>query len=299
MIQAELFGELDRREKTLSTFSRRFLAHPIRYVQSNVFRRFVFPFTRQPWLIGAKLLSGHIIQVPLPAANDLFLFGLKADESERRLTRWLIQNIHSGDCFVDVGAHLGFYSLLGAKLGAKVLAIEASPRTFAWLKANLEMNQETNVESLNLAMADTKGELTFTQYPVYYSEYNSLNQKALRQVPKGAEALTIAAETLDGLLAERAFVPTCIKIDVEGAEELVIRGAVDALKQHKPWVVLEIADGMQQRQEPHRMASEVLASCGYEAYRILATGVLELWPTFLVDIAQAAKGSENVVFAAK
>jgi FkbM family methyltransferase len=299
MIRAELLGELKRREKTLGTFTRRFLAHPLRYVQSNVFRRLVFPLTRQPWLIHTNLLSGHTIQVPLPAANDLFLFGLKADESERRLTRWLIQNIQVGDCFVDVGAHLGFYSLLGAKLGAKVLAIEASPRTYAWLKANLEMNQETNVEALNLAMADTKGELTFTQYPVYYSEYNSLNQKALRQIPKGAEALTIASETLDGLLSERTLVPTCIKIDVEGAEELVIRGAVGTLMQHKPWVVLEIADGVQQRQEPHRMASELLTGCGYEAYRILANGELELWPTFLTDIANAAKGSENVVFAAK
>ncbi len=82
----------------------------------------------------------------------LYLFG----QWEPALTAWLRPRLRPGRTFVDVGANIGYFSLLAARRmggSGRVVAVEASPETFARLRANLDRNAAGNVRALNVAAA--------------------------------------------------------------------------------------------------------------------------------------------------
>jgi precorrin-6B methylase 2 len=75
---------------------------------------------------------------------------------EPRITGWVSRHLAPGDTFIDVGANIGYYSLLASPLVGKtgtVVAIEASPRTFDDLLFNLELNNVSNVRPVNVAVS--------------------------------------------------------------------------------------------------------------------------------------------------
>src|SRR5205823_8966527 len=78
---------------------------------------------------------------------------------EPHLTRWIVRRLVCGDAFIDVGANVGYYSLLASKLvgtSGSVVAIEASPATFKILQSNLALNQVRNVRAMNVAVYHSK-----------------------------------------------------------------------------------------------------------------------------------------------
>lgn len=131
-----------------------------------------------------------------------------------------------------VGAHYGYFSLLAARLvgdGGHVFAPEAAPQAQAVLADNVRARQTIDV--IHAAASDAPGRLNFHEVPTYYSENNTFvvsqfegedwfvgNPKCRPEVP---------AVTLDEVLATAptAAPARLIKIDVEGAEALVIGGA--------------------------------------------------------------------------
>ena len=108
----------------------------------------------------AKLLETRAISF----RGKFFVFGIW----EPNLTNFVQQRLRVGDTFVDVGANLGYYSLLASKLvGAlgHVVAIEASPAIAAHLTKNLHLNNATNVRVVNAAAADRAGTLALYRGP--------------------------------------------------------------------------------------------------------------------------------------
>lgn len=74
----------------------------------------------------------------------------------------MAERLKPGDVFVDVGANIGYFSLLASKLvgpGGRVVAIEASPEVFDLLRRNLELNKAHNVRAVNVAISDREGSL--------------------------------------------------------------------------------------------------------------------------------------------
>jgi len=132
-------------------------------------------------------------------------------------------NLRSGSVFVDVGANVGYYTLLASKLvGAqgRVYAVEAVPSTASILKANVKLNECRNVRVYNVAAWSSKGQIVLS---VPWSMYG------FASVAKGSgETLMVNATTLDDILKEEGFVDL-IKIDVEGAEYEVLVGAKEVL----------------------------------------------------------------------
>lgn len=137
-----------------------------------------------------------------------------------RLFRSLIQ---PGMVVVDVGAHIGTYTLEAARLLAghgKVYSFEPTPRTFAILRDNVQVNgflESGNVVLCQAAVADRKGLATLGVYPEN-SGHNTLF--AGSDCPASVEVPTIA---LDEALAAETHVDV-VKIDAEGAEPLILRG---------------------------------------------------------------------------
>lgn len=130
---------------------------------------------------------------------------------------FVVHALRPGDLFVDVGANIGAYTVLAAKVaGANAIAFEPDPTTYGHLRANIAANDlASTVEARREAVGAAAGELTFTA-----------GLDAVNHVVAGHEHIAdvqrVPVVTLDGVLANR--LPTMMKIDVEGFETEVING---------------------------------------------------------------------------
>jgi FkbM family methyltransferase len=138
-----------------------------------------------------------------------------------------------GDVVIDIGAAFGFYTIIGAKrvgTNGKVVAIEALRDSFKMLNRNIKLNRLTNVISLNYAVysKETKVKL--------YHNYSIMRERAGGYTNKYVEA---SANTLDYLLQLKEITDVnWIKIDVEGAEFEVLKGATNVLSKSKDIALL-------------------------------------------------------------
>lgn len=133
-----------------------------------------------------------------------------------------------GEVVLDVGAHLGRYTLRASRLvgdKGKVIAVEAEPSNFEALLSNLKLNEVNNVVPLGLAAWDQ--ETTLEIYIQASSTSHSL-------VSSGAKSIKVKARPLDKVLEELGIEKIdWLKIDVEGAEVEVLRGLEKTIS-HNP-----------------------------------------------------------------
>lgn len=175
---------------------------------------------------GIRMLI-DVGESPMMLARALGLYELrKAAEIRRRL--------RPGGVFVDVGANQGDFTLLAASLvgpAGRVVAFEPDPDNVAALRENLRLNGFANVEVRAVALADEAGSATLHRSAI--SGWHSLNEGGNTG---GRPPITVALERLDDLGLTRLDV---LKIDVEGAENAVIRGAMNTLHRCRPVVLLD------------------------------------------------------------
>ena len=139
---------------------------------------------------------------------------------EPHLTHFMKRTIKEGDSVVDVGANIGYYTLLMSQLAGKdgsVVSIEASPATFERLTKNIERNSCANVISRQVAVSDHKGEIK-----LFYSEHGDKDTGKISTIERsGATVVTpVPCDTLISILASAVPIDrvSFIKIDIEGAE---------------------------------------------------------------------------------
>src|ERR671921_1750065 len=148
-----------------------------------------------------------------------------------------------GDIVVDIGAHIGHYTLIASKrvgTNGKVVAIEAHPGNFEMLNRNIKLNRLTNVIPLNYAVysKETKIKLYLPDEESGNTIYNTLISDRATNEEKFVE---VNANTLDYLLQSKGIKEeevNWIKIDVEGAEFEVLKGAANVLSKSKDIVLL-------------------------------------------------------------
>jgi FkbM family methyltransferase len=147
-----------------------------------------------------------------------------------------------GDIVVDIGAHMGRYTMISSKrVGAngKVVAIEAHPSNFEILKSNIKLNQLTNVTPLNYAVysKETKIKLYLPDEESGYTMHHSIMSNYVFTKYKdktGDKFVEVGANTLDYLLQLKGITDVnWVKIDVEGAEFEVLKGAHNVLSNSK------------------------------------------------------------------
>lgn len=167
--------------------------------------------------------------------NHLYLYGF-FDKEEIDLIKNIV---NSTDVVLDVGSNIGYHSLMISKIignKGKIYAFEPYDKNFAILHKNILLNNTNNIKLNNIALGDKnmKGSLkVFKDYA-----YNSLlNLKRLPQV--GTEKVRM--EQLDTFVYKRKINRIdLIKIDVEGFELNVLKGAKRTLREYKPKIVCEI-----------------------------------------------------------
>lgn len=145
--------------------------------------------------------------------------------TERYMIKEILTELRPNDVFWDVGANLGFYSLLAASVpGVNVIAFEPNPSVTDRLKSNIAFSGKSNVRVLEVALTDTEGAVKFDIVN------NGRHGQAHIAFDNDNNTLDVAASTGDRLTMTGAVPPPdVIKIDVEGAEYFVIKGIPKAL----------------------------------------------------------------------
>ena len=277
----------------------RLLHNPARYLYAMLLSKVMYPVTHRGSLKKAPLFFGGEMEVLLPAAIDIYLAGGKTHDSEIRLAKYMIANLKNGDVFLDIGAHFGYFTLLAASLvgdTGEVYAIEPASETFKLLKGNT--NGHTHIRLFHNAVSDKIGIVSFYEFPVLYSEYNTLDvEKFLKEdwIKKYHPQKTeVHAVTIDGFVQENGFVPAVIKIDVEGAEVQAISGGKKIWTEQSPILVMEYLD--ESDNGSYGRAAELMYGCGYKSYIISEDGALLQTNDVRGYMKQHGMTSENIVF---
>lgn len=157
-----------------------------------------------------------------------FLAHLARGDYEPLMRETFRRQLGDADVVADVGAHIGFYSLLAARDAphATVVAFEPDPYNAAALRANVRRSGARNVRIVERAAADRAHRATFRQ-----NEATTGSSLVPRVVGIGpARDIEVETTTLDAELGDLAGRRLLLKLDVEGAERLVLRGAAGSLR---------------------------------------------------------------------
>jgi FkbM family methyltransferase len=175
-------------------------------------------------------------------------------------------NLRAGDVFVDIGANIGYDSLLAASLGADVVSVEAAPSTFARLTENLDRNPELGcrVRAVNVAVSDRPGELDLYEFGP--SNTGATTTIAARH---GTRCATVQAARLGDILtaAERAAV-RLVKMDVEGAEPAILDDILDHLDDYPARMDILIEANPQDDRSRFEAVFRRLRDAGFTAWAI-------------------------------
>jgi FkbM family methyltransferase len=273
---------------------------PFAYSGAIIFNSFLYPFFKEGISASTTTFFGTSMKVVLPAGTDLYLLGAKSHDSELRLCAGLISFLQPRDTVLDIGAHFGFFSLLAAHLCGEdgmIYAIEPSTRTHEILTENIKAFPF--IQGFKMAMGEQEDSITFYEFPLRYSEYNSTSteQYALEPWFKQNKPTknTVRLRKIDDFLLENNFQPRLIKIDAEGSEDRVIEGGVGFLKNNSPLVVMEYL-AKSSINTAHRQAAHKLIDLGYKVFVSDMQG--DLLPVSDIESYFKATGldSENFFF---
>lgn len=195
-----------------STSFGRLLRWPLRFIPSNA----VMPVLQGP-LRGAKWVAGSL-------NHGCWLGSYEAEKQ-----RLFADAVCAGAVVYDIGANVGFYTLLAAKLvgeHGRVISFEPLPRNLELLRRHVSLNRFENVQIVDAAVSRESGEASFDDSP-------GASMGALSD----AGRLRVRLVSIDELL-ERGDTPApdLIKIDVEGGEDAVLEGATEMLSSRRPTI---------------------------------------------------------------
>lgn len=217
------------------------------------------------WLLpnGYRLyrIDGGMIYLNIKESKMMFMRAVGLYEPNKHAAiKALIQ---PGSTFVDIGANKGDFTLLAAKIlgdSGNVIAIEPEPENIDWIKRSVRENKLGNVSLHQLAISDSNGYAEL--YLGLKSGWHTLIQG---QPDRDKGQIEVEVRSLDSLIrADSQESPCMIKIDVEGAELPVLRGATDLLSSPLDMVLLiDIHPDM--GVDPHQVCN-FLRNKGFELF---------------------------------
>ena len=295
-----LLNDIKKLEK-LATCSKlhRWFSNPYKYFKAQLFRHFAYRITKKEAIVETKLFFNKKMFIGLPSSTDIYLTGGKSHQSEINLAKWLIQNLKTGNHFLDIGAHYGYFSLLALELvgnAGRVISFEPSCKGFDVLSMNAKNKEHFIV--YHKAVCDKVDTISFYEFPNLFSEYNSMqiaqyeNENWFRN--SQPVKTTVETTTIDRIVNDN-FLPHIIKVDVEGAEFKVVNGGLSFLKINSPIFIMEYVTRSRDNRE-HRKALALLKEIGYSSFIIESNGALQ--PIDDVDYYLTVNNleSDNIVF---
>lgn len=187
--------------------------------------------------------------------DDIDLMTLLADEGINEILKT------GGKIFLDIGAHIGKYSILFSDFYEKIYAFEPEPNNFSILEENIKLNNlENKIFAFRLALSDKIGKANFYLSP--YSVTHSLIKG------ENENKILVDVYTVDKFLVDNNINfedIACIKIDVEGAESLVLKGMAGCLSSLRGRLIIEI---WEENFENKQFISEFLKKYNFQLKQI-------------------------------
>jgi FkbM family methyltransferase len=227
----------------------------------------------------------------LPSEDEMITAHVRAHHSwDSGETAFLADVIRPGMTFLDIGAHVGYFSVMAARLVGHrglVLAFEPEPRNYSLLLANVWENGLGNVVCFPWAVGEHSG------FARLYTGGTNTGDNRLYASEEEREAMLVRVVALDSIAALRPPV-NVIKIDVQGAEDAVIRGMHHLLAASPDVVVLAEywPYGIRQRGEDARSILDYYRSLGYRirVQHPEHVGVTELTDDEILDYCRGQDG---------
>ena len=240
----------------------------------------------------AKLFTGDNMNIVVPdnVSTAIYLNGC----FEAVDTKALIEYLNEGDTFIDIGAHIGYYSMVASGLvgdSGKVICFEPTPSTYGLLVKNLQSKK--NVKAENLAAYSVQTNMEFNDYGLKYMVFNSFQKARLKDVDLVAEHINVQTTTLDNYCRLNEVKPSFIKIDAESVELHVLQGSVDTIKKYKPKFMIEVGDFEHIDAGSSRKIISFLTEFGYDVFEYNGESLVKH------KLLETAYPSINLFFFAK
>jgi FkbM family methyltransferase len=198
-----------------------------------------------------------------PRTGQMYLRGAV----EPAVQQILMDRLRPGMVFYDLGANIGFFSLLAARMvgvEGKVFSFEPDPQAADRLQEHVERNGSTNITVIDHGVWSVTGQVRFL------AANASSPDRGTGHFKMESDGVMTRCIALDDFVLD-ASVPNGIKCDVEGAEIEVLRGAANMLVAHRPWILCETHS-----QSNDRAARELLTSFGYTVESVDGNHILAL-----------------------
>ena len=209
---------------------------------------------------------------------QLFWRGIDYYEPFTRLT---VENLSaSADCLIDVGANVGLFSLVAAKLNPqlKVFAFEPNPQMFDYLSKHKLLNRLSNLIPESMAVSDRDGE---SQLFLSKSDMSASLVFDFQRSNSLDVSLPVKTVTLDSYVEQFGlFGSLLLKVDAEGHEKAVLEGAEATIARFKPDIIIEVLEDF----DPFLL--EKLRDVGYRFYKITHQGLIEAQAVTLTTIGE-------------
>lgn len=264
---------------------KRLLKDPFRTFRFYVEQSFAYI---RPYKITRNTLWGTPMSYYLPEGSMIYYYGF----FEANVSNFLIAFLREGDTVYDVGAHVGFYSMLASKIVGKngqVHSFEPTPRTFDTLNENAA--RTNNITAVNAAILDKATMIDFYDYGPKYSVFNTFEKRTTPDLffKDNVEKVSVKAISLDEYTQSKKLSPLFVKIDAEGSEHLVLSSMSLILSKIKPIVSIEVSTVVEWEENLSK-ALEILESAGYLAHEIDTNGKIS------VCDPRTPRGYDNLLF---
>lgn len=205
--------------------------------------------------------DGLVYPVDLPQDKQIWLGNYEQSFSET-----LAAAVAPGNVCYDIGGYRGFFSgVMACQKAGSVAVFEPLPDNQSQIKKMIALNPGLPIKLFPYALADQAGETTFNVMPE--SSMGKLGHSTFDSGDQATGSIPVQLETIDGLIAKGEIQPAqLLKVDVEGAEFLVLQGAQNLVREHHPIFYIEAHS-----RELARQCTEFLQSHGY-IVTVLQTG---------------------------
>jgi FkbM family methyltransferase len=211
------------------------------------------------------------VHLPESVSSQLYLDGA----FEFDLTETFLRLVRPGWVVFDVGAHLGYYTLLAARLvgpAGQVHAFEPTPTTHGLLAVNTRNHQ--NVRLVDQAAWSHATTLSFQDFGVSNSAFNSaFAPRSTSLATKQPILHMVRAVSLDDYCAEAGVVPNLVKIDAESAESHVLAGMSRLMTETPPFITIEVGDEVPTGTPSSRELLDSVMERGYTPVRATNEGL--------------------------
>ena len=154
----------------------------------------------------------------------------------------VVETLQEGEVFIDVGAHVGYYSLDASKRvggSGRVISVEPNPPTADRLRRNILLNNASNVTVQQVACTDKETTLHFFQA----GRENTGSSSMSKENARSSREIEVRGAPLDAIVkALQLGRVDLVKIDVEGAELQVLHGMTETLAKYRPKLIVELVD---------------------------------------------------------